>query len=289
MKIVSVIVCYFPDVENLRRLCQTIIGSNAAVIIVNNGGSGDFRYSGFKDCGIISPGENLGVARAQNIGIRKALDEGADIVVFFDQDSSIEAGFLSRLISVLKKGTPGIAAPVFFDRKEGYEFPSMKLNRLGLFARVYRKDAAQPYEVDAVISSGMAVTAKTFEIAGMMDEDFFIDFVDTEWCLRCRRKNVPIHVVPIAEMRHSVGESSIDFGFMRGFIHSPDRSYYKLRNCFLLFRKKHIPFQLAIRETISALVHYVALVVFQKNKMEYVKIFLISVWHGFSGVAGKRP
>ena len=47
----------------------------------------------------------------------------------------------------------------------------------------------------------------------MFDEDFFIDFVDVEWCLRCKKNKVAIFVVPDAVMEHEIGISSVKLGY----------------------------------------------------------------------------
>ena len=290
LKIYSVIVCYNPDVKNLFQLCQALINSHSAVIIVDNTEKSYIsEYKDFPDCTLIPLRENTGIAHAQNIGIKHAIKGGADVIVFFDQDSKIENDFLSNLLVPLKAGEPMVVAPVFFDDAKGYEFPSFRLNKYGLLVKIYKENRQTPYDVDVITSSGTAATAVTFNIAGRMDEDFFIDLVDIEWSLRCRKNNIPIRVVPTAVMKHSIGETSINFGFMRGFIHSPERCYYRIRNCFLLFKKENIPFLLASKGILSAFIHHIILFVFVKNKVNYVKNYFFAILHGIRGVVGKRP
>jgi len=195
LKIYPIIVCFNPDVSNLNLLCKTLTNNHSAVIIVDNTENSYIaEYVAFPACTLIPLGENTGIAHAQNIGIKQAIKGGADVIVFFDQDSKIENDFLPLLLAPLKVGEPKVVAPVFFDDPEGYEFPAMRLNKYGLLVKTYKRDRNIPYDVDVIISSGTAATAVTFNIAGFMDEDFFIDFVDTEWCLRCRNKNIPIQV-----------------------------------------------------------------------------------------------
>ena len=139
------------------------------------------------------------------------------------------------------------------------------------------------------VPSGSAVSAVTFAVAGKMDEDFFIDFVDFEWCFRCRRHNVPINVVPTAVMYHSIGERSARFGIIRSSIHSATRSYYKMRNAMLLFRKSTGPGMFALRATLLAFIHYAAVLPFVRNRLDYAKMFALAIHHGVIGVVGKNP
>lgn len=290
MKIYSIIVCYNPNVSNLILICQKLLYNNTSVIVVDNTEKSYISgYVDFPDCTVIALGENTGIAHAQNIGINHAIKGGADVIVFFDQDSKIENDFLPFLLAPLKVGEPRVVAPVFFDSDKGFEFPALRLNKYGVLVKLYKGSRQSPYDVDVITSSGTAATAVTFDIAGLMDEDFFIDFVETEWCLRCRKKNIPIQVVPTAVMKHSIGETSINFGFMRGFVHSPVRCYYKIRNCFLLFKKENVPFLLACKELLSVFIHQLILFVFVKNKADYVKNFFLAISHGIRGVTGKKP
>jgi rhamnosyltransferase len=290
MKVFSVIVSYYPDVKKLSQLCQVLIDNNSSIILIDNTEKSCLsEYLDFPECTLIALGENTGIAHAQNIGIRHAAKCGAEVIVFFDQDSKIEKEFLPSLLSPLKPGKPGVVAPIFFDNVKGYEFPSFRLNRCGLPYKIFKENKSMPYDVDIITSSGTAATLATFDIAGLMDEDLFIDLVDTEWSLRCRKKNIPIQVVPTAVMRHSIGETSINYGFMRSFVHSPERCYYQIRNCFILFRKQGVPVLMASKEIISAFIHHIILIAFVKNRILYIKNFYFAVLHGIRGVVGKRP
>jgi rhamnosyltransferase len=167
--------------------------------------------------------------------------------------------------------------------------PSFRIGKLGHTQKVFAGGRETPYSVDLVIASGSAVSAVTFAVVGKMDGDFFIDFVDFEWCFRCRHEGVPIKVVPRAVMYHSIGERSARFGLIRGSIHSAPRSYYKMRNSMLLFRKSAVPRMFAVRATLLALIHYLLVLPFVKNRFDYARMFALAIHHGVIGVVGKNP
>jgi rhamnosyltransferase len=288
--IVAVVVSYHPVIEHLARLCRSLVASGARIIIVDNTESGGDE-PGFimESCTRIALAENTGIAHAQNVGIARAIEDGADVIVFFDQDSEPDASFLSRLLADLKPGEPAVAAPVCVDKVSGQELPSYRLSPMGLRRKVISEGHTAPYPVDLVIASGSAATAVTFSRVGNMDEDFFIDFVDFEWCLRCRSHRVPMHVVPSAVMLHSIGERTVNLRVIRGSVHGVSRSYYKIRNCFLLFRKPDVPLLFAISSTLFAMIRFVMLLPFVSNRLAYVKVFLMAIGHGIRGVVGKNP
>ena len=222
-------------------------------------------------CELITLGRNTGIAHAQNVGTATATAAGADVIVFLDQDSTIEPGFLRALVSPLHVGTPDIVSPLYCDDASKVELPSVRVNRYGMTRAVRRGDSSGPYSVDVVISSGTAATKEVFEVAGTFDEGLFIDFVDTEWCLRCRSKQISIRVVPAAVMHHRIGSKSISLGVLTIFVHSPIRCYYQLRNCFHLFRKRHIPFLFALRETASVFLSRALLLLFVDQRSTYAQ------------------
>jgi rhamnosyltransferase len=289
--VVAVVVCYHPDLVRLRETCDRLLASGATIVLVDNSepGAGLPNRVDFADCITIVNGDNFGIARAQNVGIARAIAEGARIVVFLDQDSKISDGFVSTLLAPVVPGRAMVVAPVYYDEAKGFEYPSLRLNRLRLLRPAYAGDRLEPYPVDAVISSGTAATVEVFEQAGVMDEDFFIDWVDTEWCLRCRRRGVPIMIVPRATMRHTMGTRSISLGVFTVLVYGPLRSYYQVRNCFHLFGKESIPPLLAVRELLVLTIHKLVVLFVVPKKAEYLKALADAVADGLRGVTGKKP
>lgn len=284
------IICYRPDVPQLLQLCGILLADGSMVILVDNT---ETPYLADQqrpaDCQLITLGLNSGIAHAQNVGVAVAMAAGADVVAFFDQDSKIEKGFLRALVAPLIIGMPDIVSPLYYDDTSNSELPSVRVNRYGVSKTVHRGDSSMPYHVDVVISSGTAATIEVFEVAGNFDEELFIDFVDTEWCLRCRSKQIPIRVVPSAVMHQRIGSKSINLGFTMILVHSPIRCYYQLRNCFHLFRRRHIPILFALRETLSVFFSRAILLLIVNDRLAYAKIYLCALWDGLKGVTGSKP
>ncbi len=90
-------------------------------------------------------------------------------------------------------------------------------------------------------------------------------------------------------MRHSIGERALNLGFMRGTVHGAARSYYKVRNCFLLFRKRHVPFLFALRATLLAVLSQVLMLPFVQGRLYYMETLLLAIRHGLGGMVGENP
>jgi rhamnosyltransferase len=290
MKTCCVIVCYFPNVEVLSQLCYAITSDGGQVILVDNTESPTLTGKSLPSgCSLITLGSNTGIAHAQNVGVNSAIAAGAEVVAFFDQDSTIKTGFLTTLVSELSLGKPDIVSPLYVDDTSNSALPSTKVSRNGVTRTVHHSESSEPYLVDVVISSGTAASVEVFEVAGFFDEDFFIDFVDTEWCLRCRSKMIPIRVIPRAVMKNRIGSRSLSIGFSTVFVHSPIRCYYQIRNCFLLFRKRHVPILFAMRELITVFYNRTLLLFIVDQKTAYFKAYSCALIDGVRGLTGIKP
>src|SRR5690606_36905073 len=85
-------------------------------------------------------------------------------------------------------------------------------------------------DVDHLISSGCLISLDAIEKIGTFEESLFIDYVDTEWCWRARRKGFRLLGVGSAHMKHNLGDDEfIAFGQPRT-LHAPFRLYYQMRN-----------------------------------------------------------
>lgn len=286
MKVYSIIVCFNPDVDRLIKLCSDLIYQKSKIVLVDNSFNSCLNDIVNDNIELIQLGDNLGIAKAQNIGIQFAIKQNADIFVFFDQDSEIEISFLQNLIAPFSLSKALVTSPVFYDKSQGFRFPSYRLTKFGLLKKVI--DTNGDYNVDVIISSGSATNRKTIELVGLMNEDYFIDFVDTEWSLRCKSKNVPIKVISNAKMIHAIGEKSIDLKIFRLFVHSPTRTYYKVRNSFLFFNNKYVPFLLGIKEIASTLIHNFIIIFIVSNKLLYINNYFGAIVDGIKGKKGKK-
>jgi rhamnosyltransferase len=93
-----------------------------------------------------------------------------------------------------------------------------------------------------LIASGCLLTREALESAGAMDEDLFIDKVDTEWCLRAVSQGFALAGVPAARLQHRLGERTVRVWWLRWRelpAHRPLRYYYIVRNSLLLWRRPH--------------------------------------------------
>jgi rhamnosyltransferase len=290
VKTYCVIVAYRPDIDHLHDLCNAVMRDGSGVVVVDNTESPYLTPAQLPAGGsLIRVGYNSGIASAQNRGIAAALEAGAEVVGFFDQDSRIDPGLVSVLASVLEPGSAQIVAPRCVDDSTGAPLPSIRLGRFGRSIPIDEEGLLASYPVDIVISSGTFATKEVFGVAGVMDEGLFIDFVDTEWCLRCRSRGIPIRIIPAVTMRHSVGNRHVRLGPFTVLVHSPTRCYFQIRNSFLLFRKKHIHPLFSFRQTLAVALSRIILLFNVEDGSAYRRAYWSGMRDGLNGVVGARP
>jgi len=247
-RVVAVVVTYQPDVTLTAPLLHALADQCAAVLVVDNGSEparGERLRAACEATGaeLIELGRNEGIARAQNIGITRALDDGAGAVLLSDQDSLPAPDMVERLLDGLDRATArgrAVAAvgPVSTDTRSATE-------QMVYVSRTWGPRRARPEEsrdglVEAafLIASGCLVTAAALRDVGPMNEAWFIDHVDLEWGLRARRAGYALYAVTEARLDHELGDrlAKIPGRAQEVHVHSPVRTYFISRNTVLLVR-----------------------------------------------------
>ncbi|VXB83642.1 dTDP-rhamnosyl transferase RfbF [Pseudomonas sp. 8AS] len=282
----AVLVTYNPIFPKLIALLQSLRAADVVCCVVDNSAGIDFSaVSGL--CHLVLLGDNKGIATAQNIGIETCLAQGAERIVFFDQDSVISERLIAELVDAFKDPEVKISAPVFFNESQGFEYPLVDVRACGTVRKRSVNSFSEAIDVSTVISSGTMVDASVFSIVGCMDERLFIDYVDTEWCLRCMREGISIRVNPRASMLHSIGDQSLRFRFFVVPVHSPLRRYYRIRNSLLLLRLRHVPLLYSLREIALNHFHQLVILLFLRDRYQYLRYCALAIRDGIKGVSGR--
>ncbi len=241
--VVAIVVAYLPEKILLYNCISSIIRQVDMVIVVDNTPAdriSDWSNLFAENHSVewIHLNRNCGIAYAQNVGIKRAMEQGAAFIVLSDQDSVFPDKYTSSMLQFYKSNPKreqiAAIAPVFRDINKGKIEPRVYFHGI-----LVRKDYSirNPMSVANVISSGMFVPANVFEIVGYNNEHLFIDWVDTEWCWRAIRKGLEIIQVPDIVIDHKHGDFARRVFAKEIPVHtSVARRYFRLRNAtYLLF------------------------------------------------------
>jgi rhamnosyltransferase len=208
---------------------------------------------------LIQNNENLGIAEALNIAAGKAIRDGFDFLLTMDQDTSIPAGMVNELFTIIQN--------------HGYN-----LDEIGIISPFQRDSLInsmpkKSIEDDLlfVITSGNLLNLKAFSIAGDFRRDLFIDRVDHDFCLRLKMHGYKIIRVNSMVVEHHLGNISKHSFFGRVQYttnHSYIRRYYIFRNTLYVSNvfKNSFP-EYSRKERSFLLYEIVKIILFEKDKL----------------------
>jgi rhamnosyltransferase len=296
-RVAALVVTHFPDPDCRERVARIHEQVRRLVIVDNGSDTTTFWWADeladTEGVTVERNGTNLGIAAALNRGITLLAAEGYDWVITFDQDSTIESGFVAALLeTVAHDPAPDSIALVGANRHDDSSgaFPQrwVRPRRIFPFFERVAADRIGPDGVTLVITSGTLTSVKAFNLLGPFRTDFFIDLVDSEYCLRARQANSRILVSPRARMRHRVGAKQrvalVGVG-MSPMHHSPVRKYYIFRNAVTVIRRYGGRFPHWLVYQLLALAEIlVGILFFERDKSAKLK----ACWRGIrDGLAGR--
>jgi rhamnosyltransferase len=269
-------------IDNLLAIRAQVSG----LVVVDNGSNVDelYRIREARDRSaftLIENGRNRGLAEGLNQGVRQAIGEGFEWIILFDQDSSITPGFVRRMFATWERHPQreriGSLHPRYVDNVTCRESFILRANDGGPFKSM---------------TSGALMPAWIFDKIGLFASEYFIDEVDTEFCLRIRAAGYLVADSAIASLFHNIGNSRARsiFGFtFRPTHHSAARRYYISRNRLVVFRKYFLQFPGcvfysmfdALRETVKCFMG-------ESDRSRKARNFLLGTWDGLVGRMGER-
>ncbi len=180
----------------------------------------------------IVPGANLGFSGGCNVGIRRALERGADAVLLLNSDAVLHPVALAELSRALWNDERiGIAAAVSVSREEPqiiasagmrYDPRTGRMRHIAAGRRFASLGTDPVRRVDGASGCALLVKRDVFERIGLLDEAYFFSFEDLEFCLRARAGGFDTVSVSSAVVYHQ-GARTIG-------TRSPRRVYYGVRN-----------------------------------------------------------
>ncbi|WP_150306226.1 glycosyltransferase family 2 protein [Pseudomonas saliphila] len=284
--VAAVVVTYNPNMPKLCQLLSMLLPQVGTLVVVDNGSAAGLLEGLPDGVVVIDLDTNRGIGAAQNEGIIECLKRGAEAIVFFDQDSTIGPALIGGLSACFSDDQVNITAPVSFDSVHGFGYPIVDVAANGARRKYLPESLDKSLDVSVAISSGTMVRAKVFVEVGMLDEGLFIDYVDTEWCLRCARAGFKVRINPKVSMRHSIGDSVRGLAGFKVPVHSPERRYYRVRNALLLFRYPHVPSRMLVREVVVGFVQQCLLVVMEPRRKDYARYYIAAIRDGLKGRNG---
>lgn len=246
-----VVVLYHPDIVHINNLIKMFDESVWQLVLVDNTPhscnaliEGNVEYLHFP--------ENVGIARAQNLGLQTLFDKHVDYAFLLDQDSQFTSEIASTLLMQFKElrdvePIAAIGPSIHCQFSNSVEEGALQKGKY---------HSSNIKEVHQIIASGMLVSKEAFQAVGEKEERLFIDGVDHEWCWRAKSKGMKVFKSLSACMPHKQGDSRVTImgvTFKQG---SPIRLYYQFRNILTLVKRGYVPFYWKCRHVLAIPLRY---------------------------------
>lgn len=183
-----------------------------AVVVDNASNDGTIEYirAHFPEVYIIESQVNLGFGKANNLGIRYALDQGCDYVFLLNQDAWIEPDTFDKLITIHQNHQEyGIVSPIHLNaEKDAIErgllkyLDDWKTTDESLFNDLFFHRGKDIYESKYVNAAAWLLPRKTLEMIGGFDPIFYHYGEDDNYMLRVNFHKMKIGVCPEARVVH---------------------------------------------------------------------------------------
>jgi rhamnosyltransferase len=295
----TVVVTYFPTDGQVANL-HSLAGSCPRLCVVDNTPDVGDWHRALVDAGIpvLHNGNRGGIAGAFNCGIVELEARGAELFFLLDQDSKLPPGYFEAMCQAAEAARGGesgedaafLIGPLVHDTNLDALIPQFGLEG----KRVYQFDLRQPFTEPLVrcafmISSGSLISRGAWARIGRFDERYVIDHVDTDYCMRALRSDVPLYLNPHVVLRHQIGDIQTRslFGWKIYFInYSASRRYYIARNAMDLSRAHVRAFPAILFINVYTLKQILPMLMFERDRLRKSIALVVGFFDGLFGRLG---
>jgi GT2 family glycosyltransferase len=210
--------------SSIKQLSNSLSLETIVVDNASTDGSQEMIVSSYPKVSLIKNSSNLGFGKANNLGIQLAKGK---YILLLNNDTTLKNDALTILVQFLDKNQKaGIVTSKLYEssgkiQKNCRSFPvtpfDTMFGRASLLSKLFpnnpitRKntmstwDYKTPRQVDWVSGAAMMVKREVFDRIGLLDENIFMYWEDTDFCKRAKDAGWEIWFTPEAEIIHYTG------------------------------------------------------------------------------------
>lgn len=234
------------DVDRLLGSLKGSLFNDYEIVIVDNASQNESIESlarRYAEASIIRLSENYGYAVGNNVAIKFLQERDVEYIWILNPDTFVNKESLLELVQATSEFDPNktvfgsvISLPppgnkIWF--AGGY----VQLNPVTKIGHILQGKSASdlpslPYKVDYITGASLFAHKSIFDKVGLIPEEYFLYFEETDWCTRARKLEIDMLVVPGSKIVHykrsQVGVLPTRYYF-----------YYFIRGA-LMFRRKYV-------------------------------------------------
>lgn len=273
----AVVVAFFPD-QGLDERLSILLPQVEMLIVVDNTPEVSSSHLLKELLGdearihLIENQANVGIAAAMNQGLKLALSNECHWILTIDQDTQCDPDMVRTLRKVNEacEPKPAVIGGNYFDPRNGW--PKVSVGESDEF-----------FDQKTVITSGSLIDARIAAEIGGFREDYFIDQVDHEFCLRVRAHGYRVVISRKLVMEHSVGNTGGAKLPLLGTLpnHPPIRKYYITRNTVVILSEYwHQEPGWCLRRAIRLLLGLGLMALLEKQRIAKIRAFILGIVDG---------
>lgn len=215
---------------------------------------------------------NKGVAAALNHAAKQAIQDGFTLLLTMDDDTRTPANMVSQMLAFWNNYT----------------------HSLGILSGVHhdKPDIIDHRSVLYTLTSGNLLNLAAYQSIGDFRDDFFIDHVDHDYCIRLNNAGYHVVELPSIHLDHKLGYAEqIKLGSRIVYTYgtnTPIRLYYYARNGIYVARKyfrQHPEFSWMLTKELVR--RWVKTLILDKNRSQRVKMMMQGFKDGLNRHLGK--
>lgn len=159
---------------------------------------------------LIELDKNIGFGRANNVGIKIALDKKAKYIFLLNQDAWLcDNDTIENLIKVANDNPDfGIISPIHLNSiktslDQGFGAYIANSKNAELLSDIFLQKYKNIYKIPFVNAAAWLLNAKNFDKVGFFDSDFFMYGEDTDMINRMLYHNYKLGITPLANICHA--------------------------------------------------------------------------------------
>ena len=175
---------------------------------------------------------NGGFSYGNNIGIKYALENGADYIMLLNNDTVVAPDMISLLLADCDENVVTVPKMLYYSEKNRIWYGGGKISKwTGSASHLGQDETDDTSEQSSFCSFAtgccIMLKAETFKKVGLLNERYFLYYEDVEFSVRLAYENIRIKYIPSARLWHKVSAST-------GGSRSRLTVYYATRNLSLI-------------------------------------------------------
>ena len=273
IKVSAVVVWYNPSDEDKKNITSYLDGIDRLYIVDNSESVN--KYFNSDKIEYIYNGENFGIAKALNIGCELAIRDGFDWIITMDQDTIFDSSGINKIKDYIMNNDTsnyGIISP----------WHNTKLHKS-------KPDQEFDYPLD-VMTSGNFLNLEVYLKNGKFKEEYFIDGVDMEYCLRLKKNGYQVLRINSIEILHNLGDIEYKYFLKKELLclnHNYLRVYYKVRNYNYINKEYGYLYPEFCKRIIKLKQLIWCIIFYEKDKMRKLRSIYYALKDFKKGILGK--